>query len=232
VQRPVAAGDEHNKPRRPVQMDVDADATPMTQALRTIFYSWSVPGTKGCDAWQMVLNAVATGKMSADKGFNGITRLLHAAAGGWSVVYVQQLLKLGASPSPANYMGATPMHLAAGSGLDTVAKCKLLPRSDLSACDKQLNTPLHSVIGSLRVDQRNAKELLDALQWMVEQPECSLDSKNCHGYSALDMLVLFPEYAFRECAAARAVLRTAMAQQARRSQLRTTWIATVAAASG
>jgi ankyrin repeat protein len=175
--------------------------------------------------------AVRVGTVSPDADWaplcTGGGTALHFAAKMCSVAGMKELLDLGALPTATDDNGLFPMHYAASTIHDPVAKCDLLPRGHLAAgAGTRLGTPLHLVALRLRHYDIMRVCMMEVLQWMVDQPECVLDAVNREGCTALDMLS-----EEQSTAAARDVVQSAMEQRARWRTLRTTWTATVAVAA-
>jgi hypothetical protein len=171
----------------------------------------------GKRAWNVVLAAVRTGNLAVNTPHNEHGRtLLHCAAH----VTVTQLLALGASPAQPDAYGFLPLHFA----MRSLQKFRMLSAGGFLAHDTTGFTPLHLLAQEIMVASPDA-DLMNVLQWMVEQPECAVNAENRIGFTALDILG-----DMAETADAREVVRTAMEQRTRWSSLRAAWIATVAVA--
>jgi hypothetical protein len=212
-------------------MDIKTACSRIMQDKTTSDCSFST--TEGREAWAVALAAVRMGTLPVDTKFHmgGGRTLLHCAAQSCSTACMQELLQLGASPSARDNAGSTPMHFATCFGKYALEKCKLLPVADLNARNTH-GTSLHAVVHNLTFLAKGGysyalrQELVELLQWMVQQPECALDAVDHRDLTALDMLS-----EEQSTAAARDVVRTAVEQRARWSTLRATWTAAVAAAA-
>jgi hypothetical protein len=138
---------------------------------------------EGRDAADVLLRAVAEGRIDPGKEYVVVkpelelkySPLLHCAAENYSAEFLQRLLALGkCSPSTPQFMMDglrwLPMHCAARSPVDPVAKCMLLPAEDLDSRHKvpESMTPLVAcIVYSVRAMQ--------VVRWMLDQPECCVD---------------------------------------------------------
>jgi hypothetical protein len=195
--------------------------------------------------WQIVLRAVEAGKLAVDRPVTRMSELLllHHAAEFCSVGVMQRLLQLGAPPSQRDCVGHTPMHYAAKSRREALAKCKLLPVADLASLTNHAHeTPLHVLAWNLRrlllqpvgaLEPARAERFggceaaavhLEVLEWMLDQPECPIDAANCYGDLTAAHLL--------GGTSARAMVRTAQAARARWTPLRAAWTGVVGAALG
>jgi hypothetical protein len=91
-------------------------------------------------AWQAVFTAIETGWLSLDD----VPTLPHCAAQNCSAGTLRYALQLGLPLSSRDNDGWLPMHYAAKSRYGALAKCKLLPVTDLARRTAGTNeTPLH-----------------------------------------------------------------------------------------
>jgi hypothetical protein len=189
------------------------------------------------DDWTVLFEKIERGTLSANARvqFGGGGRLLHWAAS-FPPPVMATLLASGANPSLTNKRGdARPMHavVSASDAEDMLDKCKMLPVSDLAAVDQYGRTPLRLLLFELRVlclmtqpaGAASARrcQLEAVLTWMLDQPECPLDSRDSDGRT-------LQQHAGKKSRAA-AAISAAMAQRARWSPARAAWTAAVVAAA-
>jgi hypothetical protein len=210
---------------------------------------------RGRCAWQAVFDAIEAKQLDVnDTAWSYRDEsLLHRAADNASVAVMRRLLAMGASPSMRNCYGHVPLHLAAISVYEPLEKCRLLPATDLTCLDNCYcpATPLQYVANRLwdntgRHFEPNAaiklecelevQQLLQVLQWMVDQPECP--TRACDGFYGRNAeSVLFgdarrnPEFA-HEVEQALAIYRAAEDVRVRWSPPRAAWTGAAAVVGG
>ena len=190
-----------------------------------VFYNSGDDSPPGRCAWQMVLEAIAAGKMAVDTTWEPETKtLLHYAALSCSAAVVKRLLDLGASPSLLDGSGHLPMRYAANCLTDdALDKCRMLPVTDLGHENSTGgNTPLHIVATFPRCEL--SQHFREVLQWMLDQPECDIDAADVRGVTAADLLAARAHRDPRPLA----MLRAARAERARWTPQRAAWTGAVA----
>jgi hypothetical protein len=202
---------------------------------------------RGRCAWQAVFDAIEAKQLDVnDTAWSYRDEsLLHRAADNASAAVMQRLLAMGASPSMRNCYGHVPLHLAAISVYEPLEKCKLLPAADLTSLDNCYCpvTPLQYVANRLRDNtgrhfepnamaiklecELEVQQLLQVLQWMVDQPECDLHARDEHGRTVAEMLADDNTRGGAAAVAQRrhalAVVRAAEAARRRWAPLRAAW---------
>jgi hypothetical protein len=198
------------------------------------------------EAWVAVLDEVAAGTLHPDAvdARDGRTLMHGAARAPCPVSVMARLLELGASPSILGEDGNPPMFTVFTYELcnnpwlgrpEFVDKIKLLPPADLAVLDRRCGQScLHLLALAIRsrgVRYDNAY-LMDALLWVLDQPECpveaSLRSSKWPRDTALSELrgTREPERAIR------AAMEARKAWAARWSLLRAAWTGAVLGAAG
>jgi hypothetical protein len=214
------------------------------------FYTDGDRTPRGREAAEVVLREVAAGRLDPAADFlwrrhgrvDVMIPVLHSAALGCSVEFVQRLLALNkCSPSSPTSDGEVPMHFAARSN-DAVAMCKLFPVADLGTSTKAFkdDTPVRACLTRLSVGwlrlrggpaaRKASKAALELVQWMVDQPECRFIPK------VTDLAYYFSSPWYQEgragygfACAVESVIGAAGAARKRWTPLRAVWVGTVAA---
>jgi hypothetical protein len=208
------------------------------------FYTDGDRTPRGREAAEVVLREVAAGRLDPAANFlwrrhgrvDVMIPVLHSAALGCSVEFVQRLLALNkCSPSSPTSDGEVPMHYAARNSVNAVAMCKLFPVADLGTGRRLFrdDTPLVACLNRLsgfrfRRGPAACIAVLELVQWMVDQPECRFIP------GVIDLAHYFSPPWFQKgeagydfARAVESVIGAAGAARKRWSRLRAAWVATV-----